>query len=156
MNQINANLIVAPTRLNRPLPTLYARRLRSFTAAISNIPDDVTSVSVRIFNVGAASFYDIPCGRRPDGTAIVNIIGTCFPTAGSSSYEIHAFDALGNPTALGMGYVLVEDFSAAGTPITPGAPVVLDHIKDASGVSHTIKAVPDGAGGYTTIIDDAT
>lgn len=155
MNQINANLIVAPTRLNRPLPTLYVRKLHSFTALISNIPDDNTSVVLRIFKVGNAAFFDIPCGRKPDGSAIAYAIGTCFPDLGSSHYEIHGFDAKGNSTALGTGYILIEDFSISGTPIQPGQDVVLDHIKDANGNLHTIKAVPDGEGGYTTIIDDA-
>lgn len=155
MDQINANLIVAPTRLNRPLPTLYARKLHSFTALITNIPDDNVSIVLRVFTINDASFFDIPCGRRPDGTAKAYCIGTCFPSIGSSHYEIHGFDVKGNPTALGVGYVLVEDFTTSGTPLVPGQPVVLDHIKDANGTFHTIKAVPDGEGGYTTIIDDA-
>jgi len=154
MEQINANLILAPTRLNRPLPTLYARKFQSFTALLTNVPDDVTSVTVRIFS--GAGFFDIPASRRQDGTATAYIIGTCFTTNGSSKYEIHGIDAHGNPTALGMGYVYVEDFSQGGDPITPGQSVTLDRIKDANGTYHTIKAVPDGEGGYTTIIDDAS
>lgn len=153
MNQVNANLILAPTRLNRPLPTLYAKQLRSFVVALSNIPDDVTSVVIRVFKLNRAAFFDVPCGRKPDGTAVCYIIGTCFPAAGSSDYEVSGFDAKGNPTALGGGYVLIEPFSASGYPIDPGVPVVLDTIKDANGNGHTIKAVSDGEGGYTTIID---
>ena len=155
MNLINANLILAPTRLNRPLPTLYTRRFHSFTVQLSNVPDDVTSVSFRIFTVGGGAYFDTPCGRRPDGSALVYLIGTCFPDSGSTRYEIHGFDSHGNSTALGMGYVLVEEFSTSGDPIDPDEDVTLERIKDANGTWHTIKAVPDGAGGYTTIIADS-
>ena len=153
MNQYNAIVKLCPYRLNFPLVTFHARLLRSFVVLFKNIPDDVTSVSVRVFTVGKGAFFDIPVGRRPDGTGVAYIIGTAFPSVGSSEYEVSGFDAKGNATALGTGLIEIEHFSYAGTPIQPGVPVVLDRIKDADGNYHTIKAVPDGDGGYTTIID---
>jgi len=155
MNQINANLILAPTRLNRPLPTLYARVLHSFVCSLSNIPDDVYSVVVRVFKTNGTEYFDVPCGRSRGGVSTATLAPGCFPTVGSSHYEIHGYDAQGNATALGMGYILIESFSTTAQPIDPGQTVPLYQVPDSSGVMHTIKAVPDGEGGYTTIIEDA-
>nr|AIF26368.1 hypothetical protein [uncultured bacterium fosmid pJB16B1] len=158
---MNANLInqiirVNPERLDRPLPTMHARQHHSFTVYLVGLPTDVTSVVLRAFTPGGAGYVDIPVGLRPNLTSgIAYLIGTCFQTAGSAAYEIHAYDARGNSTSLGCGKVEIDAFTVSGSPIVPGAEVVLDRIKDASGNYHTIKAVPDGNGGYTTIIDDA-
>jgi len=152
--QSNVTVYLNPERLDRQLATVNARQLHSVVARLVGVPTDVTSVVLRVFTPGLGSFFDVPVSMRPDGfTGICYAIGTCFPTVGTAKYEIHAFDAHGNSTALGTGKVEVKEFSASGVPIEPGAEVVLDRIKDSSGNYHTIKAVPDGAGGYTTIVD---
>lgn len=150
----NQTIEIRPDRLDVQLAKLHARQLHSFTARLVGLPTDVTGVFIRLFSAQGGGFFDVPVSLRPNGTTgICYLIGTCFPDVGEVRYEVHAFDARGNATALGAGSAAVEPFSSSGTPIEPGVPVVLDRIRDASGNWHTIKAVPDGAGGFTTIVD---
>lgn len=153
MNQINATINIDPTRLNIPRRAVFALRYHSVTLELVKVPDDVTSIVFRVFKTDGCSYFDIPAHRRPDGTALVYVIGTCFPDPGDVKYEIHAYDARGNMTALGFGMLKVDQFTESGRPIEPGASVPIQTIFDRSGAQHTIMAVPDGMGGYTTIID---
>lgn len=153
MNQINATINIDPTRMNRPRRAVFAMRYHSVSLELKNVPDDVTSIVFRVFKTDKHSFFDIPAMRRPDGTALVYVIGTCFPDAGDVKYELHAYDSRGNMTALGFGTVSIDQFTESGEPIAPGASVPIMTIFDEDGGQHTIKAVPDGMGGYTTIID---
>jgi len=118
------------------------------------IPDDVTSVVLRIFKTDLTSHYDIPVGRHPNGAGIAYAIGTCFPDVGEAKYEIHAYDAHGNMTALGDGKVSVSPFSTSGAPIEPGQPVYVTEIPDANGVMHRIIAVQNELGEYTTQMEN--
>lgn len=153
MNQVNAIVNLAPTRLNRPLETWRPRQLHSFVAEFRNIPDDVTSVVVRVFKP-TGGYYDIPVSRKGDtDTGLAYVVGTCFTDIGGSRYEVHAYDARGNMTALGEGLVSVDYFTASASPLVPGQPVPVMQITDKTGALHTISAVPDGEGGFTTIID---
>lgn len=155
MNQVNATVDINPQRLNFPLPTLHAKQLHSFVAEIRNIPDDSTSAVLRLFRTDRQSHFEIPISRNGGGssTGIAYIVGTCFPDAGHSFYEIHAYDAHGNCTAFGNGSLDIGTFTATGAPIEPGQSVPVMQITDAGGALHTIMAVSDGEGGFTTIID---
>ena len=154
MNLVNARIRLNPQQLNFPLPTMYARQLHSFVAAVENIPDDVAQIIVSVFKVDGVSRFDVPVSRRPNSASgVVHFLPTMFPDKGSTRYEVRASDARGYETALGSGLVDVAEFSPAVAPIEPGVPVVLQTILDASGAAHTISAVPDGEGGFTSIID---
>lgn len=153
MEQTNAVIYLNPERLDRPLRPIFARQLHSAVLKFAGVPEDCASVVCRVFNTDGATFYDIPCAPAPDGTSRAYIIGTCFPAVGVAKYEIHAYDAEENPTALGEGEIRVLAFSTSSEPVTPGEPVIVTRIPDANGVMHTISAVSDGAGGYTSIID---
>ena len=154
MNLVNARIRLNPQQLNFPLPTMYARQLHSFVAAVENIPDDVTLVVVSVFKVDGVSRFDAPVSRRPNSASgVVYFLPTIFPEVGASRYEVRATDAYGHETALGGGLVEVAPFSPATERLEPGVPVVLQTILDASGAAHTISAVPDGEGGFTSIID---
>lgn len=154
MQQTNAIITVNPRRLDRPLEPLHARRLHSFAAEFIGIPEDCYAVILRIFTGANSGYFDIPVGLAPDGGSSAYLIGTCFPSVGTFRYEIHAYDASGNATALGAGDVVVDEFSASAAPIEPDEPIVVAQIPDANGVMHSITAVPDGVGGYTTIVSD--
>ena len=153
MEQVNARITLNLERLDRLLPPWHARALHSFVAVFSNVPEDCTSIVCRVFKVDGVSHYDIPCDECPAG-ARAYVIGTCFPDAGTAKYELHAYDAEGYMTALGEGQIFIDPFSATGAPIEPGQSVPIMQITDATGALHTISAVPDGMGGYTSIIDD--
>lgn len=154
MNQVNLRIRLDPERMNFPLPTMHARLLHSFVAEIDNIPDDVTQVVMSVFKTDGVSRFDVPVSRRPNSTSgVVYLLPTIYPDTGSSCYEVRAIDARGNETALGEGLVEIAGFSAAISPIEPGKPMTIHAIADASGALHTIAAVPDGEGGYTTILD---
>lgn len=151
-NQVNQVIQLSPERLDRTLATIHARQLHSFVALVVNIPTDVTSVVLRLFKTDRVSHYDIPVNRRPNGTGLAYAIGTCFPDVGASFYEIHAYDARGNMTALGEGEVLIDRFSASGEPLTPGVSRPVMQIADATGALHTIVAVFDGDN-WTSVLD---
>ena len=151
--QINAIVEIDVARLNRPLRPFFARQLHSFVAEIRGIPTDCDRVLCRVFRKGEGNgFFDIPVTVAPDG-AYAYIIGTCFQDVGTSKYEIHAFDAEGNSTALGVGEILALPFSASGEPLEVGAERPVMTIQDANGGKHTITAIWDGEN-WTSIIDD--
>lgn len=152
---VNATIRVDPRRLNFPRETLHPRQLHSFVVSFVGIPEDCSSAIIRVFKTDRQAHFDIPISVGASG-ASAYIVGTCFPDVGSSYYEIHAYDAEGNPTALGCGEILVSPFSQSASPIEPGQPVPIMQVADAMGALHTIQAVPDGMGGYTTIIDADT
>ena len=151
--QVNAIVEIDVARLNRPLRPFFARQLHSFIAEIRGIPTDCDRVVCRVFRKGEGNgFFDIPVSVGPDG-AYAYIIGTCFQHVGTSKYEIHAFDAEGNSTALGAGEILSLPFSAYGEPIEVGDEHPVMTIQDANGGTHTITAIWDGEN-WTSIIDD--
>lgn len=151
--QVNAIVEIDVARLNRPLRPFFARQFHSFVAEIRGIPTDCDRVVCRVFRKGEGNgFFDIPVSVGPDG-AYAYIIGTCFQDVGTSKYEIHAFDAEGNSTALGVGEILALPFSASGEPIDVGAERPVMTIQDRNGGTHTITAIWDGEN-WTSIIDD--
>lgn len=151
--QVNAIVEIDVARLDRPLRPFFARQFHSFVAEIRGIPTDCDRVVCRIFRKGEGNgFFDIPVTVAPDG-AYAYIIGTCFQDVGTSKYEIHAFDAEGNSTALGVGEILALPFSASGEPLEVGAERPVMTIQDANGGTHTITAIWDGEN-WTSIIDD--
>jgi len=151
--QINAKINLDITRLARPLPPLRPKRLHSFVAQFAGIPEDCTSPICRVFKTDLLAHYDIPIAMGGDGIGTAYIIGTCFPAVGTALYELHAYDAHGNMTALGSGQIIIGPFTETAAPIVPGQSVPVMQIADATGALHTISAVPDGMGGYTSIID---
>ena len=153
MEQTNARITLDVARLNRPLATMYPRRLHSFVAQFKGIPEDCTSVICRVFKTDGVSHFDIPVAIGGDGAGTAYIIGTCFPEMGAAKYEVHAYDYNGNMTALGSGTIAIAPFSQTGAPLVPGQSVPIMQITDETGALHTISAVPDGMGGYSTIID---
>lgn len=156
MNKTLHNLTIElhPDRLDKLLWKMNARQLHSFTARLVGIPTDVTSVVLRIFRPNVGGFFDIPVSLRPNGsTGIAYVIGTCFPEVGEAKYEIHAYDAHGNATALGVGLLSVDPFSATGEPLSIGEERPVMTLQDRSGATHTITAVWDGHA-WTSIIDD--
>lgn len=155
MNQVNAIVKLNVRQLNRPLITWHARQLHSFVAQIDDIPDDVTSIIARVFKTDGVSHFDIPINRRAGNSiGLAYVIGTCFLNSGEAKYEIHAYDANGNMTALGVGLIQVDPFTGTGAPIQPGQSVPVMQITDKTGALHTILAVGDGQGNFTTILDD--
>lgn len=152
--QINAVVEIDETRLDRPLRPFHARQFHSFVAEIRGIPTDCDRVICRVFRNGEGNgFFDIPVTLSPAG-AFAYIIGTCFPENGKSKYEIHAFDAEGNSTAFGVGEILTLPFSASGEPLEIGEERPIMTIQDANGGTHTITAIYEGNGNWTSIIDD--
>ena len=151
--QVNAIVEIDVARLNRPLRPFFARQLHSFVAEIRGIPTDCDRVVCRVFRKGEGNgFFDIPVSVGPDG-AYAYIIGTCFNDVGTSKYEIHAFDAEGNSTALGAGKIFAEPFSATGKPLDIGEERPVMTIKDRNGGTHTITAIWDGKN-WTSILND--
>lgn len=151
--QVNAIVEIDVARLNRPLRPFFARQFHSFVAEIRGIPTDCDSVVCRVFRKGEENgFFDIPVSVGPDG-AYAYIIGTCFQDVGTSKYEIHAFDAEGNSTALGVGEILSLPFSASGEPLEVGEERPVMTIQDANGGTHTITAIWDGKN-WTSILND--
>lgn len=151
--QINAIVEIDVARLNRPLRPFFARQLHSFVAEIRGIPTDCDRVVCRVFRKGEGNgFFDIPVTVAPDG-AYAYIIGTCFQDVGTSKYEIHAFDAESNSTALGVGEILALPFSASGEPLEVGEERPVMTIQDRNGGTHTITSIWDGKN-WTSILND--
>lgn len=127
MEQTNAIINLAPSRLNFPLAPIYPRRGHSFVFDLRDAPADVTRLFVRIFRPNGA-YFDVPANWHEDGRYTAYAIGTCFPDIGCCRYEIHASDYRGNPTALGEGIVTISDFSTTASPAETGEPVQVAQI----------------------------
>lgn len=145
MEQTNATVRVDAARLNFPLAPLHARAGHSFRMLLAGVPADVEGVYVRLFRPDGA-YYDVRANEHAGGAWTAYAVGTCFPAAGRSSYEVHAEDARGNPTALGAGTLDVAPFSASSSPSEPGAPVRVCEIPTKDGALVQIRMVLDDAG----------
>lgn len=151
--QVNATIEIDEARLNCPRRPFFARQFHSFVAAIRGIPTDCDRVMLRVFRVGEDNgFFDIPLSIGPNG-AFAYIAGLCFPDCGQAKYEVHALDAEGSQTALGVGEILIQPFSATGTPLEVGEERPVMTIQDRNGGTHTITAIWDGEN-WTSILDD--
>lgn len=111
MEQINAAVDCDITRLNAPLRPFYARVGHSFVALFRRVPADTTGVFVRLFRADG-SYYDVTAHEHADGTWLARIAAACFPTGLDGKYEVHAYAADDQPTAIGEGRLVVQPFSA--------------------------------------------
>ena len=142
--QMNARIKLNPERLNFPLPMIYARTGHSFRILAEKFPEDCTAPYIRVFRPDGA-YFDIPGNIGEDG-CIFYIIGTCFPLVGHASYEIHATDSEGNPTAIGEGKLEIKTFSASSSPLEPGRPVNIAQIPAKGGGFVQVRMVQDETG----------
>jgi len=145
MDQLNALIELNPRRLGAQLVSMTARTGHSMRIALKGVPGDVTGVFLRIFKPNGA-YFDFPCNEHPNGAWTVYVIGTAFPDQGDATYEVHATDALGHPTALGMGALSVLPFSVTSTPITPGSTVTVAQVPTSDGSFVQIQMVQDEVG----------
>lgn len=111
MEQINAAVDCDITRLNAPLRPFYARVGHSFVALFRRVPADTTGVFVRLFRADG-SYYDVTAHEHADGTWLARIAAACFPAGLDGKYEVHAYAADDQPTAIGEGRLVVQPFSA--------------------------------------------
>lgn len=153
MDQLNAVIRVDVSRLNFPTATIHARIGSEFVARFRGVPDDVTNAVLRVYNVGSG-YNDINCHRCTNGDIFCRIPGACFLTTGSAHYELRADAASGNGTAISVGLIEVGAFSWDGTPVPPGPPVVITKVTDLAGNAHTLRAIQDDDGNWTTILED--
>ena len=111
MEQINAAVDCDITRLNAPLRPFYARVGHSFVALFRRVPADTTGVFVRVFKADG-SYFDVTAHEHADGTWLARIGAACFPAELDGKYEVHAYAADDQPTAIGEGRLVVQPFSA--------------------------------------------
>ena len=137
----NARIRVNPQELGRPLDTLQARFGSSFTLEITNVPNDVYGVFVRVFRAAADAYFDCPASRNDNGDWKCYMIGTTFPDVGDARYEIHATDEMGNPASLGSGKTRIEPFSAGNSPIEQGSEISVATLPDETGALHQVVAI---------------
>lgn len=140
MEQINAAVDCDITRLNAPLRPFYARVGHSFVALFRRVPADTTGVFVRLFRADG-SYYDVTAHEHADGTWLARIGAACFPAELDGKYEVHAYAADDQPTAIGEGRLVVQPFSA-----TAAAGSVAD------GVTQHVTTLPTADGGEVQVV----
>lgn len=140
MEQINAAVDCDITRLNAPLRPFYARVGHSFVALFRRVPADTTGVFVRLFRADG-SYYDVTAHEHADGTWLARIAAACFPAELDGKYEVHAYAADDQPTAIGEGRLVVEPFSA-----TASAGTVPD------GTVQQVATLPTADGGTVQVV----
>lgn len=136
----HAVIQVDVARLKFPLRTVETRFGASYSMKLVGVPADFGGVFVRVFTQGDG-YYDCPANQNDNGDWFCYIIGTCFPNVCEAKYEVHALDGYGNNTALGVGKLVVEPFSAGSTPIENGSEVSVATLPDAQGALHQVVAV---------------
>lgn len=140
----NAIIRLDVGNLNIPTETIKARFASSFTAKLVNAPMEVSGLFLRIFKTDKESYFDCPASQDSNGDWSCYIIGTCFPAAGESFYEVHATDDVGNPTSLGSGKLIVQPFTAGNTPLPAGSVISVATLPDGTGALHQVVAVNIG------------
>lgn len=111
MEQINAEVDCDITRLNVPLRPFFGRVAHSFVALFRRVPADITGLFVRLFKADG-SYFDVTAHEHADGTWLARIGAACFPAELDGGYEVHAYAADDQPTAIGEGRLVVQPFSA--------------------------------------------
>ena len=111
MDQINAEVDCDVSRLDFPLRAWKARQGHNFVALFRRVPADVTGLFVRVFK-GNGAYFDVTAHEHPDGGWTVRIPAACFPAELDGKYEVHAYAADDQPTAIGEGRLVVQPFSA--------------------------------------------
>ena len=140
MEQINAAVDCDITRLNAPLRPFFARVGHSFVALFRRVPADTTGVFVRLFKEDG-SYFDVTAHEHADGTWLARIGAACFPAVVDGKYEVHAYAADDQPTAIGEGRLVVQPFSA-----TASAGTVPD------GTVQQVATLPTADGGTVQVV----
>lgn len=143
-------------RREGPIEPLAMIRTGQFAASrhyVWNVPDDIEKVRVYIRRAGDPAWhFRSEALLLPSGVWRFDVKPGMTPDAGTTAYEVYG-ERQGEKTLLGkgvaeiVGTVLDEQVSA---PVpTPGRVVIYD----ADGHPHTLSAVPDGHGNFTTVVD---
>lgn len=140
MEQINAVVDCDITRLNAPLCPFFARVGHSFVALFRRVPADITGLFVRVFKANG-SYFDVTAHEHADGTWLARIGAACFPAELDGKYEVHAYAADDQPTAIGEGRQVVQPFSA-----TAAAGAV------AEGETQQVATLPTADGGTVQVV----
>jgi len=140
----NAIIPIDIRNLAKALPQIEARFASSSTVRLVNVPEDATGVYIRVFKADKESFFNCPANQDDNGDWECYIIGTCFPAACKTIYEVHAYDQNGNDTSLGRGVLDIEPFTVGGTPVVQGQSITVATLPDETGALHQVRAVNIG------------
>ena len=151
------NIYLASDNPRKVLERIDMAQYVQATHHIWNIPDHFDAVRVYIHRPQAkSSFFKIDGILLKSGVWRIRVEAGMLPDVGEATYEVFGVENPGENERrefLGGGQIIVTQRNAEASPATVLEVPERVVIYDETGAAHYLRAVPDGYGNYTSIVD---
>ena len=152
------NIYLSSDHPGKVLETLEMAQYSPARHHIWNVPDHFDTVRVYIHRPTAKkSFFMAEGALLPSGVWKIEVEGGMLPDVGEATYEVFGIeDPLSKSERrefLGDGLIRVTERNQDGAPATVLEVPKRVVIYDESGAAHYLRAVPDGMGNFTSIVE---
>jgi hypothetical protein len=152
------NIYLSSDHPGKVLETLEMAQYSPARHHVWNVPDHFDAVRVYIHRPTAKkSFFMAEGALLPSGVWKIEVEGGMLPDVGEATYEVFGIeDPLGKSERrefLGGGLIRVTERNQDGAPATVLEVPKRVVIYDESGAAHYLRAVPDGMGNFTSIVE---
>ena len=152
------NIYLSSEHPGKVLETLEMAQYSPARHHVWNVPDHFDAVRVYIHRPTAKkSFFMAEGALLPSGVWKIEVEGGMLPDVGEATYEVFGIeDPLGKSVRrefLGGGLIRVTERNQDGAPATVLEVPKRVVIYDESGAAHYLRAVPDGMGNFTSIVE---
>ena len=152
------NIYLSSDHPGKVLETLEMAQYSPARHHIWNVPDHFDAVRVYIHRPTAKkSFFMAEGALLPSGVWKIEVEGGMLPDVGEATYEVFGIeDPLGKSERrefLGGGLIRVTERNQDGAPATVLEVPERVVIYDETGAAHYLRAVPDGMGNFTSIVE---
>ena len=152
------NIYLSSDHPGKVLETLEMAQYSPARHHVWNVPDHFDAVRVYIHRPAAKkSFFMAEGALLPSGVWKIEVEGGMLPDVGEATYEVFGIeDPLGKSERrefLGGGLIRVTERNQDGAPATVLEVPERVVIYDETGAAHYLRAVPDGMGNFTSIVE---
>lgn len=151
------NIYLSSDHPGKVLETLEMAQYSPARHHIWNVPDHFDTVRVYIHRSTAKkSFFMAEGALLPSGVWKFEVEPGMLPDLGEAPYEIFGVENLGESERcefLGGGLIRVAERNQDATPATVLEVPERVVIYDETGAAHYLRAVPDGMGNFTSIVE---
>lgn len=151
------NIYLSSDKPTRVLETLEMAQYGESYHHVWNVPDNFDALRVFIHRPSAKkSFFRVDARLLPSGVWRIDILGGMLPDVGEATYEVFGVENPGDlerRVFLGGGLIRVTARNQDGAPATVLEVPERVVIYDETGAAHYLRAVPDGMGNFTSIVE---
>lgn len=151
------NIHIERNYSGKPLQRIVQGRYTADVHHLFGVSDDIDAVKVYVHRPQAQAAYFLPnVILLPSGVWRFEISDGMTPDVGRTTYEVFGVVRSGSSESrryLGSGTLEIRACSQEGTPLVPAGAPAQTVFYDVTGAAHTLTAVPDGTGGFTSIVD---